>query len=254
MSSASAAASDASFPLGDPELFEAMAAPPAKKARIEAPKSFKDINLDALTLKEVQGKDELVHIPLMDNETIRFMLTPDEPTRIVCGFDMLGVVEQRSFNVKGLKGKGTESLSIRVAIDDEQIEFLEKLDAKLFALYGVDKAIWSPIIARNDKYEKPTVSIKVCLKGDESALTLLKFKQGDVVERDFGWDFLKAQADIEKSKRNAFTGAEVKTILKVRGYRFVNEKGKEMAGISLVANDMFIKPKPRVIIDFIEDW
>ncbi len=55
MSSASAAASDASFPLGDPELFEAMAAPPAKKARIEAPKAFKDINLDALTLKEVQG-------------------------------------------------------------------------------------------------------------------------------------------------------------------------------------------------------
>ena len=38
------------------EAIEAMAAPPAKKARTEPPKSFKEIDVEVMELKEVEGK------------------------------------------------------------------------------------------------------------------------------------------------------------------------------------------------------
>ena len=59
-----------------------MAAPAAKKARIEDPKSFQELDVDAMTMKIVDGKTDKFYVALLDNEVIRFLLTPDEPTRI----------------------------------------------------------------------------------------------------------------------------------------------------------------------------
>jgi len=241
----------------DQESAEAMAAPAAKKARIEEPKPFQELDVDAMTMKVVDGKNDKFYIALLGNEVIRFLLTPAEPTRITWGFDVDGTTEQRSFNSK-VQAKGNESLSIRVELGKEQAEFLEKVDEKMRGLFGTEEAFeWTPMVSKNDKYEKPTGKLQVCLSGDDSALTLLKFKPGDVVERGYGWDFLKSLADVEKNRRNAFTGAEVKAVVKLRAWKMTDKDGKVKAGVSMTATQLFIKPKAREIVeeaDILEDW
>ena len=235
-----------------------MAAPAAKKARLEDPKSFQELDVEAMTLKIVDGKTDKFYVALLDNEVIRFLLTPDEPTRITWGFDTSGAVEQRSFHKGGVVAKGNESLSIRVELDNELAEFLEKVDAKMKGLFGTDEEFeWSPMVNKNEKYDKPTAKLNVCLSGDDSALTLLKFKPGDVVECGHGWEFLKGYADAEKNRRNAFTGAEAKMVAKLRAWKMTDKDGKVRAGVSLAATQLFIKPKPRIVIeeaDILEDW
>jgi len=119
----------------DIDSAEAMAVPAAKKARVEEPKPFQELDVDAMTLKIVEGKNDKFYIALLENEVIRFLLTPEEPTRITWGFDVAGTTEQRSFN-SGVKGKGNENLSIRVELGKEQAEFLEKVDEKMLGLFG----------------------------------------------------------------------------------------------------------------------
>ena len=241
----------------DIDSAEAMAVPAAKKARVEEPKPFQELDVDAMTLKIVEGKNDKFYIALLENEVIRFLLTPDEPTKITWGFDMDGTTEQRSFN-SGVKGKGNENLSIRVELGKEQAAFLEKVDEKIRGLFGTEDTFeWVPMVSKNNKYETPTAKLQVCLSGDESALTLLKFKPGDVVEKGYGWDFLKSLADVEKNRRNAFTGAEAKVVVKLRAWKMTDKDGKVKAGVSMAATQLFIKPKPRVIVeeaDILEDW
>jgi len=235
-----------------------MAAPAAKKARIEEPKSFKELAVEAMTIKVIDGKEDKYYVPLLGNEVIRFLLTPDEPTKVTWGFDISGAVEQRSFNTPGVKAKGNESLSFRVELGTEQAEFLEKVDEKMRGLFGTEEAFeWTPMVTKNEKYEKPTAKLQVCLSGDDSALTLLKCKPGDVVEKGYGWDFLKSLADMEKNRRNAFTGAEAKAVVKLRAWKMTDKDGKVKAGVSMAATQLFIKPKARVVIeeaDILEDW
>ena len=244
--------------VSDIDSAEAMAtAPAAKKARVEEPKPFQELDVDAMTMKIIDGKTDKYYVALLENEVIRFLLTPDEPTRITWGFDMSGAVEQRAFH-KGATAKGNESLSIRVELDSEQTKFLEKVDEKLKGLFGSEEGFeWTPMVTKNEKYEKPTAKLNVCLTGDDAALTLLKFKLGDVVERGHGWDFLKGCADVEKNRRNAFTGAEAKVVAKLRAWMMTDKNGKVRAGVSMAATQLFIKPKPRIVIeetDILEDW
>ena len=104
---------------------------------------------------------------------------------------MDGTTEQRSFN-SGMKGKGNENLSIRVELGKEQAEFLEKVDEKMRGLFGTEDTFeWTPMVAKSDKYDTLTAKLQVCLSGEDSALTLLKCKPGDVVEKGYGWDFLE---------------------------------------------------------------
>ena len=234
-----------------------MSAPAAKKARIEEPKSFHALAVDEMTLKVIEGKNDKFYIALLDDAVIRFLLTPEEPTRITWGFDMDGTTEQRAFHT-GMIVKGNESLSIRVELGKEQAEFLEKVDEKMKGLFGTEGTFeWVPMVAKNDKYETPTAKIQVCLSGDDSAMTLLKFKPGDVVEKGAGWDYLKGFAKLENNRRNAFTGAEAKLVVKLRAYKMTDKDGKVRAGISMAATQLFIKPKARIIIeeaDILEDW
>ena len=76
--------------VSDLDFAEAMLAPAAKKARIEEPKSFHALAVDEMTLKVIEGKNDRFYIALLDVAVIRFLLTPDEPTRITWGFDMDG--------------------------------------------------------------------------------------------------------------------------------------------------------------------
>ena len=230
-----------------------MAASPAKKARVEEPKPFQQLDVDAMTMKIVDGKDEKYYVALLNNEVIEFLLTPAEPTKITWGFDMEGSVEERSFNCAAVKSKGNENLSIRVELGDEQAEFLQKVDEKMQGLFG-EKLEWTPMVTRNPLFNKGTAKLQVCLKGNEAALTLLKFKPGDVVERGHGWDFLKQFAEADKGRRNAFTGAEVKAVVKLRAWKMTDKDGKVRAGVSMAATQLFIKPKPHVIVDILEDW
>ena len=243
--------------VSDIDSYEAMAAPASKKARVEEPKSFHALEVDEMTLKIIDGKNDKFYIALLDDALIRFVLTPDEPTRITWGFDMDGTTEQRAFHTD-TKTKGNESLSIRVELGSEQAEFLEKVDVKMRALFGTEETFeWVPMVTVNDKYETPTAKIQVCLSGDEAAMTLLKFKPGDVVEKGSGWEYLKGFAKLENNRRNAFTGAEAKVVVKLRAYKMTDKNGKVRAGISMAATQLFIKPKARVVVeevDVLEDW
>ena len=234
------------------------AAPAAKRVRVEEPKSYRTLDVGAMTAKVVKGKDDTYYLPLLDNETIRFVLTPDAPTKITWGFDVAGNWELRSFNSTApKKGKGSESLPFRVELDSEQVEFLEKVDEQMKALFCED-ATWVPVVVKNDKQEKPTAKINVCLSGADADLTSLKIKRGDLVEKGRGWDFLKTAADMRDSDKVAFTGAEVKIVAKLRAWKM---KGQSdcitRAGISLAATQLFIRPMEREIVeeaDVLEDW
>ena len=218
MSCQSAVLAQASLP-ATPEAAEAMAAPPAKKARVEEPKAFGDVNVETASLKIVEGKGEKYMVPLFDNEVVYVVLTPSGPTKIAYGFDMRGQYEERSFNSAGAKASGNESLAIQVELDSEQVKFLEMVEAKFKALFPAEeKYEWTPFV-RTTKHNEAAVKVNVCLSGEESALTSLKFIHEGQVLSGKGWEFRK--------------------------------------GLSLAATHVMIKPQERIVIevaDVLDAW
>ena len=245
--------------ISDPEASEAMATTPAaKRVRVEEPKSFRALDVGCMTVKAVDGKEDKYYLPLLDNDTIRFVLTPDGPTKITFGFDVTGNWEQRSFNsTMPIREKSSESLSFRVELGSEQAEFLRKVDEQMKALFCED-ATWVPLVVKNDKYEKPTAKVNVCLSGADADLTALKIKRGDVVEKGRGWVFFKMAADQGDSYRVAFLGAEVKIVAKLRAWKMKGQSDSIVrAGITMAATQLFIKPQEREIVeeaDVLADW
>ena len=70
------------------------------------------------------------------------------------------------------------------------------------SLFGTEETFeWVPMVTTNDKYETPTAKVQVCLSGDEAAMTLLKFKPGDVVEKGSGWEYPKLRKIGEQSPK-----------------------------------------------------
>lgn len=256
MSSESAVLAQASLPV-TLESAEAMAAPPAKKARIEEPKAYGDVDIETASLKVVEGKGEKYMVPLFDNEVLYLVLTPSGPTKIAHGFDMRGQYEQRSFNSAGTKAAGNESLAIQVELDNEQDKLLEKVEAKFKALFPTEeKYEWTSLL-RTTKYNETATKVNVCLNGEESALTLLKFIHEGKVLSGKGWDFLKARADIDKAGAYAFGGGELKVTVKLRAWSMTGKDGVIRKGLSLAATHILIKPRERVVIevaDVLEAW
>jgi hypothetical protein len=68
-----------------------MAAPLAKKARIEEPKAYGDLDIESATLRVVPGTERYL-IPLFNGEVTYIVLTPT-PAKIAYGFDVRGQYE-----------------------------------------------------------------------------------------------------------------------------------------------------------------
>jgi hypothetical protein len=233
-------------------------APASKRARVSEPQPFNEIDVTKATLKVVEGKSDSYYVPLFDNESVRIILTAVGPTKIAMGFDMKGAYEQRSFNSPGVKAKASESLSIRVELDKEQVKFLEMVETRFKSLFpeSNNDVEWSPLISFNERYQETNVKVNVCLSGEEADLTSLKFKQ-ETVHSGRGWDFLKERAAAEKSGAYAFGGGEVKVVAKLRAWTLTGKDGKVRRGISLAATQLFIKPREKVVIeepDVLEEW
>ena len=232
---------------------EAMAAAPAaKRARTEAqgPESYKKLDLEALTLKTIEGKDSRFYLAVVGHQLAEFILTPDEPTIILRGFDMAGDKEKRSFNAQGDGAKGN-NLSLYLQLDDEQAEFLKLASDKIKAQFEADGAVeWHPLIGTSDKYSSAAVGVDVCLAGQETALTHLRIKKGNEKFAGTGWNFLKEQAG---DRYMAFKGAEVMAVVKFRPWKSVKD-GVTKAGVSLVATQLAIKVQERKFVDALPDW
>ena len=236
------------------EAAEAMAAPPAKKARVEEPKVYGDLDIESASLKVVDGKEKYL-IPLFDGEVAYIVLTPT-PAKIAYGFDMRGQYEQRSFN-SAAKASGNESLAIQMELDNEQVKFLQSVDDRFKTLFPSDeKYEWTSLL-RTTKHNETTAKVNVCLSGEDSALTLLKFTHEGKVLSGKGWDFLAKRADVEKAGAYAFGGGETKVVVKLRAWSMTGKDGVLRKGLSLAATHVFIKPRERVVIevaDVLEAW
>jgi len=245
----SAVFAQATLPV-DQESAEAMAAPAAKRARTEAPESYSNMDLGALTLKVIEGKDSPFYLAVVNHQLAEFVLTPDEPTVILRGFDMVGDKEKRSFNTADGKGN---SLGLYLQINEDQANFLKAASNKLkleFEAASDGKVEWTPLIAKNDKYNSFGVGVDICLAGQETALTHLRIKQGEEKHAGTGWNFLKEKAG---DRFMAFKGAEVMAVVKFRVWKAVDGDTTK-AGAKLVATQLAIKVPERKFVDVLPDW
>ena len=249
----------ASFAQAPPELdqehSEAMASPAAKRARTEAPESYKKVDVTELALKVIEGKDKEnpLYVVIDGNrQEVQFVLTPEGPNAILRGFDMTGDKEKRSFNSKEADAKGNY-LSLYMTLDDQQAKFLDEVSEKLKANMNLESVEWLPILPKSVRYESSAVAIKVCLAGDEANLTPLKIKQADVMRAGKGWEFLKERVQDQKYRQTAFTGAEVMAVVKLRPRRYT-ANGVAKATVDLVATQVAIKALEHKFVDVLPDW
>ena len=234
--------SEAPFQL---ETFEAcsrlcdMSSPAAKRVKIAAAAPFSDCDPSKVEVRSHKDETGAVYYhAALDGEVPRFNLTPDGALKVIYGFDMAGAVEQRSFN-SNKPAKPNESLGIRVQVADELLDFLGKLDQQCRELFRQTGASheWSPMVAHNSKYNNDTVKLSVGLTGQ---CTALKVKVDNDVRKGEGWQFLKENSD---DSRSAFSGAEIKVVVKLR--LWTQEK---KAGVSLVATQLFLKPREKLVV------
>jgi hypothetical protein len=232
----------------DQELAEAMLASAAKRARTEGPQSYLKMDLEKLKLKTLDGKESPIYLAVVEHQLAEFVLTPDEPTVLLRGFDMAGDKEKRSFNAQG--GKGNH-LSIYIQLSKDQATFLQEASDQLKAQFEAEgKVEWSPLLSKNEKYDSSAVGVDVCLVGQEASLTQLRIKRGEEKHAGAGWDFLKEMA---QDKYVAFKGAEAMVVTKFRPWKSVVE-GVTKAGVKLVATQLAIKVAERKFVDVLPDW
>ena len=208
--------------------------PSAKRARIEV-KSFQEIDLAKFTLKN-NGKGKNGHntYPLVAGEPIRFNLAPCDWLQSPFGFDISGKYEYPSFlGGPAPEKEGTsEGLSLRLNLQTEQAEFLNKLNAvsqKAFA--DITESAWNPLVATDEVRKLDSCKVKVILKGaDMTKLTIVK---NGVVSRGEGWDFLMGFL----IGSNNCSRAEVKLTARVKKLWNVAKK----AGLSLEATQLVLR-------------
>jgi len=217
----------------------------AKRARTEAPESYRKLDLEALSLKKIEGRDSPMYLAVIDNHMAEFILTPDEPAVLLRGFDMLGEKEKRSFNVD--EGKGN-SLGLYVQLDEEQADFLKKASNRIKTEFEAEEAVeWTPMFP-GEKYSTYAVGVEVVLAGQESSLTHLRIKKGEEKHAGTGWAFLK-----EMAGERTFKGSEAMFVVKFRAWKAV-VNGVTKAGLKLVATQLAIKVPERKFVDVLPDW
>jgi hypothetical protein len=130
-----------------------------------------------------------------------------------------------------------------MALDNELAKFLQSVDDCFKTLVPSDeKYEWTSLL-RTTKHNETTGKVNVCLSGEDSALTFLKFMHKGKVLSGKGWDFLKKHADAEKEGAYAFGGGETKVVVKLRGWSMTGKDGVLRKGLSLAATHVFIKPR-----------
>ena len=208
--------------------------PAAKRARIEVT-PFQEIDLDKFALKN-NGKGKNGHntYPLIASEPIRFNLTPAGWFQAPFGFDISGKYELPSFlgGPAPEKAGTPEGLSLRLNLQTEQAEFLNKLDTvsqKAFA--DIVEAVWNPLVITDEVRKLDSCKVKVILKGAD--LTKLTIVKNGVVTRGEGWDFLMGFL----IGSNNCSRAEVKLTARVKKLWNVAKK----AGLSLEATQLVLR-------------
>ena len=219
----------------------------AKRARTEAPEPYRKLDLAALALKKIEGRDSPIYLVVVDNHVAEFILTPEEPAVLLRGFDMSGEKEKRSFNAEG-EGKGN-SLSLYVQLDEEQADFLKKASNRIKTEFEAEGEVeWTPMFG-GEKYSTYAVGVDVVLAGQESSLTHLRIKRGEDKQAGAGWAFLKEIA----GEKGTFKGSEAMFVVKFRAWKaLVN--GVTKAGLKLVATQAAIKVPERKFVDVLPDW
>jgi len=202
-------------------------ASPAKRARMAIP-SFKDIDVREIAFK--LGRDQKTYFAELGGGQVQFNLTPEGSMKVIYGFDMDGKMEKRAFH-DNMIVKGSESLAIRVKLEDAQLDFLESLENWCKQCPSVQGKEWIPLINYNDKYKMASAKLRVGLTGSCTDIKIM----GDEIKKGRGWQFLKDNAV------GNFTAAAVKVVAKLRIYT-VDDK----AGISLAATELFLNPIERV--------
>jgi hypothetical protein len=220
----------------------------AKRARTESSAlSFDKIDVDALSIKKIEMKDGHLYSTIYDHQELQVIMHPDEPTIVLRGFDMMGEREKTKFNSNIPEAKGT-SLSVYVTMDEAQVNFLEAASEKLRESFASEEGVewYSPLPKKKQGYQTDAVSIKVSLEGKPGALTTLKIKSGDVAATGTGWEFLQQYAP--KNRAYAFTGSEMKAVVKLRAW-----KNGRKAGVDLIATQLALKVVERKFVDLLPD-
>jgi hypothetical protein len=223
-------------PLESNSSEEAMAA--AKKARSGDVQSFVDIQIEDLKLKDTGKKqkdseDSLVVLPLES-----FNLTPSGWLSTKYGFDLNNKYGKPSFLGGEKTDKASESLSMRIVLDEETTAFFKRLDEHVSEEYQkLRKVQWQPIVTE-DKLFGTSSSVKVFVVLAGNSLTKLTVVADEKVDRGEGWDFLKDYLD----KMVNFYNAEVKVCVRPRSIWHIDGK----AGLSLAATRLVLRAHAKV--------
>ena len=214
---------------------EAMAAPASKRAKIITAVPLHEVDVSQLQMKVHKDAGGSFFWITLDGENPRFNLTPTTPLKILFGLDMVGAVEQRSFNSK-VPAKTNESLGMRVNIDSDLSTILSNLDKRCKELFeeAGHKAEWNSLVSHNEKYNNASVKLSVGITG---RCTAMKVLTGDDVSPGEGWEFIKKHAD---GSRSAFGGSEAKAVVKLRIWEIDGKDGPK-AGLSLDTTQLFVK-------------
>lgn len=216
---------------------EAMAA--AKRARAEIA-NFGDLSVEKIQFKDLgKTKNGTPGVVLLHEGCgVRFNLTPSDWLSTKYGFDTSCAFGKKPSFLGGEMDEkvDSESLAMRIVLNDETTTFLKEIDEKASEEYKkLCKAEWKSLLAEDTLFGgNASVRINVVLKSkDRSKLSKLTVVQNGKVDRGEGWDFLAEYMD----GCNNFRHAEVKVCLRFKQIWHVDGK----AGLKLVATRIVLR-------------
>ena len=150
------------------------ASAPNKRAREEiAVPRFDVVDLEQFVLKD-NGKGKTGHrtFPLVAGEQIRFNLTPNGWLVVPFGFDLSSQYEKPSFLSGEAASKASEGLSLRIHLQQDETDFLKKLDEKCknaFTNIVSSCSNWNDLVAPGNMFCPNSVKVVVPLTGPDMA-------------------------------------------------------------------------------------
>lgn len=215
--------------------------PSPKRIRIGL-RSFKDVDLEKLSLKDNgmtrQGNAKLV-LPLFEGKKLQCNLTPAGFLKTPFGFDTSCKYEKPAF-LTGVAAGKCESLNLVLQLDTEEAEFLQGVNDFFQEKYAAldKKPQWHGLANSTEKYGVVS-KVKVILDGENQ--TQLKIVGSDKkVCTGYGWTFLKERLD-----GHNFRGGRCKVHLSLSGLWCVSRK----AGLTLTASHLVLVAPEKV-----EEW